>query len=554
MVRLDALTDAIVGVEEGARARARWSGVAALGGGAFAVDIASLLSCAYPALEPQLFAWPEIVLDIAESRTSSGAFGTRDNLAYERAMAAVLPPIEDVTGLRRALRRFAFRERVRIALRELLPGARNDVDVTARELSDLADVCIEAAVREALAWADARFGVPRAESRARCPFVVVGMGKLGGRELNAGSDIDLLLFYETDNGSAGGITLHEYFTRVAQRLTATLGATTEDGIVWRVDLRLRPEGSRGPLVNALAAAERYYETWGRTWERVALIRARPAAGDRAFGKRVLAALAPFVWRREVRPQIADEMHALVLRARAELGDDPERDLKYGPGGIREAEFFVQSLQLVWGGREPDLRVRGMLPALGRLRSLGFVTEREAQAIETSYLALRRLEHRVQFATGLQTHALPSSTPLLDVIARSLGFSSGEALGGDLRRVRREVGECMASLLVREDGAAARREVADSARLFDALDSGDEDRVLQFLRAPHSRFPSPLDPAIARHLVALAKRPDAPLGASSRDAFPALATTLLDALADAADPEQAARLLAALFARLSTPSV
>src|SRR5262249_36007150 len=208
--------------------------------------------------------------------------------------------------------------------------------------------------------------------------------------------------------------------------------------------RLRPEGSRGPLVNALAAAERYYETWGRTWERAALLRARPSGGDLAFGKEVLAAFSPFVWRREVKPAIADEMIHLTTRARAEMTGDPERDLKLGIGGIREAEFFVQSLQLVWGGREPKVRSANTLDALRKLRARGLVTDREGRELAAAYLALRRAEHRVQFATGVQTHALPSG-PLLDTIARSMSFASGHELEQSLAEIRRGVGERFESL-------------------------------------------------------------------------------------------------------------
>jgi glutamate-ammonia-ligase adenylyltransferase len=284
------------------------------------------------------------------------------------------------------------------------------------------------------------------------------MGKLGGRELNAGSDIDLLLFYETDDGSVtkDGVateqSLHEHFTRVAQRFVSTLDDVTEDGMVWRVDLRLRPEGSRGPLVNALAAAERYYETWGRTWERAALLRARAVAGDLAFGQLVLDALAPFVWRKVVDPRIAREMTELVVRGRAELSSDPERDLKLGPGGIREAEFFVQSLQLIWGGREPSLRLSNTLDSLRRLRSRGLVTDRESRELEGAYLTLRRLEHRVQFATGLQTHILPRGD-LLETIARSVGFPSAKELEKDLDKTRRRVATRFASLTRSLDDAA-----------------------------------------------------------------------------------------------------
>src|SRR5262249_55015223 len=157
----------------------------------------------------------------------------------------------------------------------------------------------------------------------------------------------------------------------------------------------------------LAAAERYYETWGRTWERAALVRARPVAGDIRFGARLLEALAPFVWRRAVDPGIVQEMASMLARARAEAAQGAEQDLKIGPGGIREVEFFAQSLQLVWGGREPRVRSPNTLDALRRLRGRGFVSEREETELSAAYLFLRRLEHRVQFATGLQTHGLPA---------------------------------------------------------------------------------------------------------------------------------------------------
>ncbi|WP_394837790.1 bifunctional [glutamate--ammonia ligase]-adenylyl-L-tyrosine phosphorylase/[glutamate--ammonia-ligase] adenylyltransferase [Pendulispora rubella] len=516
-----------------------------------AVELSHWLESAYPALGPSLRSRPEDVSYIANSGR-----GARDARAYRRLLLPQLEDLSDAADVRRKLRRFATRERLRIAARELESGT--DVDVTARELSELADVCIEVALSEALLWADRRFGVPTKLDGTRNGFCVIGMGKLGGRELNAGSDVDLLLFYDTDEGSVvkdavlQEVSLHEYFTRVAQRLTATLEEPTEDGMVWRVDLRLRPEGSRGPLVNALAAAERYYESWGRTWERAALVRARPSAGDLAVGEQVLAALSPFVWRREVNPQLANEMAAMLLRARAEIGEeDPRRDLKLGPGGIREAEFFVQSLQLVWGGRDPVVRSTNTMDALRRLRGRGFVTEREAREIGDGYLALRRLEHRVQFATGLQTHALPEDPSLLGRIARSLGFRGTVQLEKDLDRVRKRIGARMASLT--SHGVAKTDAAAPSSieRLLVALDARDEARLLTCLE---ERFDPIRAPELLRHLLALAKRPDGPLGAVSRDLYPSLAETLIDALADAADPEQAARLMTTFFARMITPSV
>ena len=496
-----------------------------------------MLSVAYPALAAAIEARPQDLVAIAP-----GLHHARGARTYRRLATARADGPEH--GVAARLRRFAAREKLRVAARELLARPGHDVDVTARELSDLADVCCEVALDEALTWADARFGTPLTASGERCGVVVVGMGKLGGRELNAGSDIDLMLFYETDDGAAAELSLHEYFTRVAQRFIATLDEATAEGVVWRVDLRLRPEGTRGALVNALAAAERYYETWGRTWERAALVRARPIAGDLRFGARLMEALSPFVWRRAVDPRVADEIAALLTRARVE---DPEaaEDLKIGPGGIREVEFFTQSLQLVWGGGEPRVRGANTLAALRRLRACGFVSEREAVELVESYLFLRRLEHRVQFATGMQTHSLPSDPELLVRVARSLGYPDEVALLRSLDDVRGRVSSRFATI-----GREPPRDPSIE-RLWVALDAMDESAVAV---AASVLFGAASSGDLPRHLLALAHPPDRPLGAPTRDREPELARRLLEALADAADPEQAARLFASFFARSSTPGV
>lgn len=533
-----------IGRADAGELRRRFSADPRFAGDDRVLALATLLASGYPALAPAIATRPDDVVAVARAGVRA-----RDAKSMRRAAILAVPDLSDVNEVRASLRRFARREKLRIAARELLPGAANDVDVTARELSDLADACMELALREALAWADGRFGVPRTTSGGRCRFVVMGMGKLGGRELNAGSDVDLILFYDTDDGevgTTGDVSLHEYFVRVTQRFTATLDEATDEGIVWRVDLRLRPEGSRGPLVNSFAAAERYYEAWGRTWERAALVRARPVAGDLALGEEILQALSPFVWRREVNPHLAEEMSSMLLRARAEAKGDVERDLKLGSGGIREAEFFVQTLQLVWGGREPAIRSPNTLEALRRLRSRGLVTDRESRELEASYLALRRFEHRVQFATGLQTHTMPESEDLRGRIARSLGYQSVPEMERDLEKTRRRVALRFASLSPRSS-----EPTAAYGRLWLALDGGRDDEVLAALPAD---FPEAVSPDIGRHLLALARRPDGPLGSQTRDKQPDFAASLVAAIGDAADPEQAARLLAAFFARVLTPGV
>ncbi len=516
--------------------------------------LAALLCAAYPALRQQILTRPEDVAAMARGKMRIA----RDLRTLQRLALSFVGNLDDADAVRRGLRVFAHRERLRVAARELLGTEGGEVDTTARELSDIAQICIEIATSEALRWASARFGSPVRSTGEPCAFTVLGMGKLGGRELNCGSDVDLIPFYETDDGEVrrDGApveqSLHEHFARVTQRLTATLEEATDDGMCWRVDLRLRPEGSRGPLVNALGAAERYYETWGRTWERAALLRARPVAGDLAFGQQVLDALSPFVWRKVVDPRIALEMTELVVRGRTELSADPERDLKLGPGGIREVEFFVQSLQLIWGGREPSLRPPNTLEALRRLRARGLVTDRESRELDAAYLTLRRLEHRVQYATGLQTHTLPRGD-LLETIAKTVGFASGKELEKELDKTRRRVATRFASLTQTLDKPAGVE--PHLAALFTALDSGEEALVLTALAepAPGMDFRAPTAD-LARHLLALARRPDFPLGATARDRHPDLAPVLLEALADAADPEQATRLLGAFFTRLATPSI
>ncbi|HEX9621143.1 MAG TPA: bifunctional [glutamate--ammonia ligase]-adenylyl-L-tyrosine phosphorylase/[glutamate--ammonia-ligase] adenylyltransferase, partial [Polyangiaceae bacterium] len=313
-------------------------------------------------------------------------------------------------------------------------------------------------------------------------------------------------------------------------------------MIWRVDLRLRPEGSRGPLVNSLAAAERYYETWGRLWERAALLRARPIAGDLEFGRAVLREVfTPFVYRREVDPEIATALAELVQRSRAELSKAPERDLKLGPGGIREAEFFIQSLQLIWGGQERTLRVPSSLSALERLESRGLVSDGEAGRLRQAYLLLRTLEHYVQYASGVQTHLLPEREAGLERMARALSFPGEGALLDALERARNDVSELFVSIL-----PSAPRPPSRYQELLGRLDDPDADLPAYARRQIGN-------PDAGEHLSALARRPDGLLGSATRERFRDIADEVLDAVAESADAEQAARYLMMFFARFLSPA-
>ena len=518
-----------------------------------AAALATTVATAFPAFASLADARPDAFVDLV----AEGWRAERTRPVLEAKMGAAVGALDDGDGVRAALRRVLQYEKLRIATRELLPRSLHgaDVDATSREISDLAEVSIEVALAEAEHHARARWGPPLTDEGAPSTLVVLGMGKLGGHELNAGSDIDLIYFYDTDDGAAvppdgsEAITLHEYWSRVARRLTANLDAATAEGAAWRVDLRLRPEGSRGPIANALPAAERYYETFGRLWERVALLRARPVAGDLELGRAVLEELTPFVYTRHVDPLVATEIIKLAERARAELSDDPALDLKLGPGGIRDAELFVQSLQLIWGGKEPRVRATGTLDALRRLRGRGLVTDREGRDVADAYVLFRRLEHRVQWATGLQTHALPGDPTDRLRLARSLGYARREDLDLDIERARKKVSARLASLLPK--GVAKPAEPGRFAEMMQRLDEGDPAAAQQALTRV---FGAAATAELCRDIEQMSRRPDDLLGAITRERFPELGPGFLDALIDAADPEQAARYFRTWLGRLGAPGV
>lgn len=502
-------------------------------------DLGVLLGTAFPPLTPVL-SWQLAALDDIQS---SGWRGRRQQGDIVSRLFAAIGELSDLELVSSRLRRAVWAEKARIALRELLPPNQGgaSIDVTAAELADLAAAAIEVALAEAAAHVSGRFGEPRRNDGQASRLATLGMGKLGGRELNAGSDVDLIFVYDTDEGSAGELPLHDFWTRVVRRACQTIETPSADGMIWRVDLRLRPEGGPGAIVNSMAAAERYYETWGRTWERAALLRARPIATDATFGQSLMhEVVTPFVFRRKVDPSIATALAELVQRSRAEIGGPIERDLKHGPGGIREAEFFAQSLQLIWGGREPSLHVQGTLSALFRLRSRGFATDREVRVIAGAYRLLRRAEHRIQWMTGVQTHLLPEASDELERLARSLEYKDSTAFVAELRSVRAGVEELFRSL-----APEAPRPLPKHHALLVQLEEHDP-------ALPESTERAFGSADVAEHLRALARRPDALLGSLTRERYPALADAVLDALGESPDPEQSARFLRSFLGRFSTP--
>jgi glutamate-ammonia-ligase adenylyltransferase len=515
---------------------------------AIARDLVQRTGAAAPAVLPLLLARPALAEAIAHEIERHGR--------VTPARVPPPPPAVDRETAQVFLRESRDQALVRTALRELYGHA--DVDRTAREWSDVAARCCDVAVEVSRRLTEARHGIARDPRGERVPFVVLGMGKLAGEELNLGSDIDLCFFYGTDEGAAGERTVHEHFARVGSLLTTLLDEVTAQGFAFRVDLRLRPEGSRGPMANALASAERYYETWGRPWERAALLRARPCAGDLPFGQTLLETLEPFVFRRAVDPAIAVEVAKMLDRSRAELLQDDARDLKLGTGGIREAEFFIQSLQLVWGGRHRALRVPGTVQAVQRLRALALLSHREAEDFLDAWAVLRRAEHRVQVMASYATHLLPVEPPRRIALARSLGYASVDAFEAELARARSVIRALFDTLF---SSSAIGPGGPASGGASRSPESALCDLVARAVEDPSAHEPlaalavDTLDvrdgDSAAFALVRLGRKADAPLGVVGRERAPELGPRLLSEVRDAPDPDRALARLADLLERVGT---
>ena len=357
--------------------------------------------------------------------------------------------------MRSRLRLAVQYEKLRIATRELLPRSLDgaDVDVTAAEIADLAEASIEVALAEAQHYASPRLGPPVTAAGTPSTFVVLGMGKLGGRELNAGSDVDLIYLYDTDDGrreppeGSEQLTLHQYWSRVARRLTANLDDLDAGG---HGVARRSAASTRGIARPDCQLAPRCRALLRDLWTPVG---ARGDAPRSSRGREISSSATRRSRSSRRSSTCATSTRCLPGRssssssARAPSSrSDPERDLKLGRGGIREAEFFVQSLQLIWGGKEPRVRATGTLDALRRLRGRGLVTDREGREVAEAYVLFRRLEHRIQWATGLQTHLAARDSEDQARLARSLGYATEQDLNADIERARAAVGSRLASLL------------------------------------------------------------------------------------------------------------
>jgi glutamate-ammonia-ligase adenylyltransferase len=345
------------------------------------------------------------------------------------------------------LRRFRQRQQLRIIWRDLNRLAATQE--TTRDVSWLAEASISRALTHCTAPLTARFGTPIGRySGAPQALVVIAMGKLGAQELNLSSDIDLIFAYPEAGTTTGGprsLSNEEYFTRLGRALIAALDAVTAEGFVFRVDMRLRPYGESGALVHSFAALESYYQEQGRDWERYALIKARPLTGGEDNGRRLMALLQPFVYRRYLDFSAIDSLRAMKRLIVAELRRGGlEGNVKLGAGGIREIEFIAQCFQLIRGGRDADLRQRELLPVLAECARLGCLPATVSAALSSAYCFLRDTEHAIQAWEDRQTQELPGDPLARQALAHCMGFAGYDAfllaLDSHRRNVQQHFGE------------------------------------------------------------------------------------------------------------------
>ncbi|KVN14246.1 MULTISPECIES: bifunctional [glutamate--ammonia ligase]-adenylyl-L-tyrosine phosphorylase/[glutamate--ammonia-ligase] adenylyltransferase [unclassified Burkholderia] len=410
-------------------------------------DASDLLSLSYshylaraaaarPALAERIAAW-------AAAPVTRAALDARlDELLAEGGR----PPSEG--ALKKALRRLRGEAFGAVAERDL--AGRADVAEVTGTMTDLAEAAIQRALALLAADLEAQYGEPRGPSGERLALGVVGMGKLGGRELNVSSDIDLIFVYEDDGETAGGarapISVHEFFTRLGRRLIGVLSEVTADGYVFRVDMRLRPNGDAGPLVCSLGMLEEYFYVQGREWERYAwikgrLVTERASAAAHRLAQQLDTIVKPFVYRRYLDFGVIGAIRSLheqirqEARRRATMRPDKADDIKLGRGGIREIEFSAQVFQLIRGGQDAGFRVRPTLAVLSHASASGLIADEVRAGLTDAYLFLRTLEHRLQYRNDAQTHAMPVDPAERAALAASLGFADYAALIAALDRHR-----------------------------------------------------------------------------------------------------------------------
>jgi glutamate-ammonia-ligase adenylyltransferase len=476
-------------------------------------------------LADQLVARPEwlSVFDAEELQHSRRGQGMRKEVGD---WLNPLVKAGDIVGALRRLREFKQHEMLRIAARDLARlGSTGEIT---RELSDMADVCLDAVWRLCRLQLESRLGSPYHQDPSGkwhpTQACVFGMGKLGGQELNYSSDVDVLFVYDEEGSvfrekPAGKkaprttLTSHEFFNRLGEAFISEVSRTTAEGFLFRVDLRLRPEGNSGPLTRSLPSYENYYAQWGQTWERLMLIKARQVAGDNDVAGEFLEMVQPFRFPRAISEGALHEVKHLKQRIEREVvrSGEVDRNVKLGRGGIREIEFIAQSLQVLHAGRQPFVQSSQTLPCLAKLAQYHLLPEAETRRLADAYCFLRDVEHRLQMEANLQTHTLPESQSARERLARLMDFKTLKTFETVLKGHRTFVRSVFDRLLNLEEKepagslpASFESAEAEWKRLLAEHQFRDVDKafrvVREFVEGPGYVHTSPRTVTLARQLL------------------------------------------------------
>ncbi len=471
---------------------------------------------------------------------------------------STLADVKDEAILMERLRRFRSREMVRIAWRDLC-GWASAAEVMA-ELSLLADVVLDASLTILSKWQVARFGQPIATGATgdrRQHLVILGMGKLGAEELNFSSDVDLVFAYPAAGAASEKTTNDEFFTRLGRQLIRVIHTPTSDGRVFRVDMDLRPFGSNGPLVMHFDAMEDYFVSQGREWERYAWIKARPVAGDKDAGYNWLKRLKPFVYRRYLDYGVYESLREMKVGIAADVKRKGVLDnIKLGPGGIREIEFFGQVFQLLRGGVMPTLQKRPILAVLNGLAVEKIIPASAGQALSKAYLFFRQVENRLQIRNDQQTHLLPTDDVEWQRLSLSMGYDNVTHFRQILDQHRETVQSHFEALLEPDrkqtparSGACNTKALKQLWRHIEAESADDES--LQALKGCGFRDPSHVI-RLLKHLTALSATHA--LSREGRNRLDRLMPPVLKATGATKQPEEVLSRILDLIATIETRSV
>lgn len=486
---------------------------------------------------------PARLINLLEDPTLGRAWSKTD---FEQSLDYLLDGVTDIGQFAERLALFRNDQFIRLAASEfgLAP-----LEQVGYELSLLADVLLDRTLSFVLKFIAKNYGPPLYLDENGvthpCPVTAIGMGKYGAQELNFCSDIDVVFIYQSDEGHAGSLTLHEFFSKVCQQVTRILSEINSEGFCFRVDLRLRPEGSRGPICNSLDSIERYYEIWGGPYDRLAWLKARTAAGNQELGQRIIQLLKPFVFPRSIHHEVVSQIQELYHRIQIQpkLHTVPGWNVKLDQGGIRAIEFFVQALQLLHAGKREILQERATLRALDKLLFVGLISEFENRQLGECYELWRHIEHQLQLYGGQQTHLLPNQGPLREQIAAQLGLLPVSRFDAELERRRKQVTAIYSTLEASSD-ATSIEELKFSPLIDPEISSEMEVSLLA-----QAGFQNLERAAELIHI--LASKPWGPIGLAFSTGSSTLALALLSEISRSPDPDAALSHFVKLTLRLGT---